>query len=321
MSRSKAKRGRKGRWAAALFLAAASGARADAPPPERSWDLELLGYGFLSSLDLKVKVGDVSADEHLSFGDLFDHLKWALEGSAELRYERALLLVDVIGNQIRFGESEGARTRPFQLTQIGPGGELTAGPADGWLRTTLWIADFKAGLNAVSVPYGKIFSDLSPDDRRSVKLDVFAGLRYWNVRNKLHLSVDPATLTVGNTTVDLGSVSLPSFDLGSVTLPGPLLRGGSRSVEETVDWVDPLISFRVRADLTRTISTFVLADCGGWDLGSASEFTWQGLGGFRWQFSEHVGALAAYRGLQVRRGDAVRKATLYGPMLGLAVRF
>jgi len=305
----------------ALVLALAHPARAADPTPPRSWDLELLGYGFLSAMDLSVSTDAISTDEQIPFSDIFDDLKWALMGAAELRYERALLLVDVLGNQVRAEQSEGARTRPFQLTQVGPGGELTAGPADGWLRTTMWIADFKAGVNAVNAPYTNLFSDLSPEDRRSVKLDVFAGARYWNVHNKLHLDVDPGTLTVGNTTVDLGSVSLPRFDLGDITLPGNLVRGGSRSAEETVEWVDPIIAFRVRADLTDTISTVVLADCGGWNIGSASKFTWQAMGGFRWQFSEHVGALVAYRGLQVKRSDAVSKVTLHGPMIGLSVRF
>jgi len=313
---------------AAAFLMVAVGlsapARADdpaAPPSQRSWDLELFGYGYFSALDIDAQAGDVSVDESVSFGTLWDNLKWALYGGAELRYERAIFLADVMGNQTRFDESEGARTRPFQLTQTGPGGALTAGPADGWFRTTLWIADFKLGLNAVTVPYHRIFDGVAPDDPRRIKLDVFAGLRYWNVKTKLHLDVAPGTLRVGNTTVDLGSVSLPNFDLGDLGLPGALLRGGTRSVEETTDWVDPIVAFRVNASITDTISTFVLADCGGWGIGSASQFTWQGIGGFRWQFHEHVGAVVAYRAIQVRRDGAVDKATLKGPMAGLVVQF
>jgi len=307
---------------APLLLLEARPARADDPAPAaRSWDFELLGYGFLSALDLDVTLGDVTAEQDIPFSDILDDLKWALMGAAELRYERALLIVDVLGNQVRASGDEGARTRPFQLAQLGPGGGLTLGPADGWLRTTMWIADFKAGVNAVDLPYTRIFDGLPPEDRRSVKLDVFAGARYWNVRNKLHLEIAPGSLTVGNTRVDLGSVSLPRVDLGDLTLPGNLLRGGSRSAEQTVDWLDPTLGFRIRADLTRTLATILLADCGGWDIGSASKFTWQGMAGLRWQFSEHVFALGAYRSLQAKRSGAVGKLTLHGPMLGLGVRF
>lgn len=322
MRRRAARRGwRSSSSLALLVLSLSAPVRADDPAPQRSWDLELLGYGFLTAVDLSANVGDISVDETIRFADVFDDLKWALMGGGELRYERALLLVDVIGAQLRTDESVDARTRPFQLTQVGPGGDLTVGPADGWLRTTLWIADFKAGLNAVNLPYTKLFGGLAPEDRRSVKLDVFAGARYWNVRNKVHLDVTPGTLRVGNTTVDLGSVSLPRIDIGDLTVPGRLLRGGSRSNEVTVDWVDPIIAFRVRADLTETISTVLLGDCGGWSIGSAARFTWQGMAGFRWQFSDHFHALVAYRGLQVRRSGDVDKLTLYGPMVGLGVRF
>lgn len=312
-----------------LALALARPARAEEPiappasgaPPVPKWELELFGYGFFSALDLRARMDDVSVDKSVSFGTLWDNLKWALEGGAELRYERAILFVDVIGNQVRFSESEGARTRPFQLTPIGPGGALTAGPADGWFRTTLWIADFMAGLNAVTVPYHRIFAGLAPDDPRRVKLDIFAGARYWNVKNKLSLDVAPGTLRVGSTSIDLGSVDLPQFDLGDLRLPGRLLRGGSRSVEETVDWVDAIMAFRVSASITDTISAYALADCGGWGIGSSSQFTWQGVGGLRWQFSDHLGAVVAYRAIQVRRNDLIEKATLKGPMAGLVLRF
>jgi len=308
--------------ALALALAVSGPAHADDPvaSPARDWDLELFGYGFFSALDMKGQVGDVSVDESVSFGTLWDNLKWAIEGGGELRYRRAILFVDVIGNQIRFGASEGAQTQPVLLPN-GDVGDLTAGPADGWLRSTLWIADFKAGVNAITVPYHELFDGVAAEDPRRVKLDVFAGLRYWNVKNKLHLNVTPGTLQVGSTSVDLGSVTIPGVEVGDLGLPARLLRGGSGSGEETIDWVDPIIAFRVNASITDTLSTFILADCGGWGIGSASQFTWQGVGGFRWQFHEHVGAVVAYRGLQVRRNDALDKATLKGPLAGLVVRF
>ncbi|HVP30297.1 MAG TPA: hypothetical protein VMW35_14170 [Myxococcota bacterium] len=307
---------------AALCLFLPLVAQAGDTTPQRDWDLELMPYAWASSIALKAKINDFSATAREPFfNDVLNDLNWAVMGTTELRYRRALLLVDFLGSQIEQGEHESARTRPFRLTALGPGGALTVGPVDGWLRTTMWTVDVKAGLRSVSLPYSNLFSGIAADDRRRIDLDVFLGARYWNVTDKLHVRVDPATFRVGGTSVSLGGATLSGQRLGDLGLPGALLRGGSRTPQEQVDWVDPLIGFRVRADLLETLSAFVLTDCGGWSIGDASRFTLQGLGGLRWGFSEHWSVLAAYRALRVEGNGSVRKMTLYGPELGLAFRF
>jgi hypothetical protein len=89
---------------------------------------------------------------------------------------------------------------------------------------------------------------------------------------------------------------LPGFVFGDINLPGPLVRGGSRTVEETVEWLDPIVGFRVSGDVTNRIALFALGDIGGWGVGTASELTWQGMIGGSFD-SERWSLTAAYRAL------------------------
>lgn len=290
-------------------------------PAPRDWEFQALAYGFLSSLDGTVGADGVSSDVNVGFLDLLDDVEWAIEGATELRYQRGLLLVDAIGNQLQVGGNAGPVTRPFQLVPGGPGGDLTVGPLDNSVRTTLWILDAKVGLRALSFPVSEILGSEKIDDPRRFDVDLFAGSRYWNVNTKIRLKIEPATLTIGGETIDLGDVDLPPIDLGPITVPGNLIKGGDFNVEETVDWVDGILGTRLRADVSESVSLFVLGDVGGFGIGDSSTLTWQVVGGLNWKFGERWGLVLAYRALAIERSGVVEDVTLYGPMLGLGFRY
>jgi hypothetical protein len=277
-------------------------------------------YAWASALQTDVESRRVETTIDESFFEILGDLGWAVMGGVEGRYERGLVMVDFWGSQIASSVDGNARTRPFELPD-GRAGLLTAGPVDASTRLTEWFVDTKFGVRALSLPMSKLTGSVAQDDDlRRFDFDLLAGFRAWSVTSKIHVGVDPASLTVGGVPVELPGI-LPGFALGDINLPGPLVRGGSRTVEQTVEWLDPIVGFRVSGDVTQRISLFALGDIGGWGVGTASELTWQGMIGGSFDFSEHWSLTAAYRALGVNRGTAIHNTILYGPQFGAVFRF
>lgn len=304
-----------------LACVALSGAANALPPEPKDWEVQLKVYAWATALQTDVKVRDYETTIDLSFIDLLKDLGWGVMGGVEGRYQRGLMLVDFWGTQTATSESSSARSFPFQLPD-GRDGLLTAGPVDASTRLTAWFVDTKFGFRALSMPLSKLGGGAeSPEDPRRFDFDLLAGFRVWTVTSKIHAGVNPASLTVGGAPVQLPGV-LPGFDLGDVRLPGrALVQGGSRTVEDTVDWLDPIVGFRVSADVTDRISLMALGDIGGWSAGTASSLTWQGMLGGSFDLSEHWSLTAAYRALGLNRGTAIRNTILYGPQFGAVFRF
>lgn len=125
-----------------------------------------------------------------------------------------------------------------------------------------------------------------------VPLDAVAGIRY----NRIEADADiDATL--------FGLVD------GSV----------SRSVDK--DWVDPYVGVRVYVPVTDALRLVGYLDAGGFGVGS--DFTWHGLAGLEYAFSETFVASLGYRYMHIDydhdgfRYDMVNQ----GPYAGLGMRF
>ncbi|MCJ7830866.1 MAG: hypothetical protein MUP74_05705 [Desulfobacterales bacterium] len=105
----------------------------------------------------------------------------------------------------------------------------------------------------------------------------------------------------------------------TITGGGPL--GLSRSADVDVDWWDPVIGVRGRAPLTEKLSASGFADIGG--FGAGSKFTWEVFGGLDYAFTDRVSANAGFRYLSIdyESGKADVKMDMYGPVLGMTVRF
>lgn len=307
--------------AACVLACVTGGAAANALPPEpRDWEAQIKLYGWASALQTKVVARGVETTIDESSVDILDNLGWAVMGGVEGGYKRGLVMVDFMGMQVAASGDSNVRAFPFQLTD-GRDGLLTAGPVDASTRLTTWMVDTKFGFRALSLPMSKLTGSAEQDDDlRRFDFDLLAGFRVWSVTTKIHVGVDPASLTVGGAPVQLPGI-LPGFDFGDIELPGPLVRGGSRTVEETVDWLDPIVGFRVRGDLTKCFSLFALGDIGGWGVGTASDLTWQGMLGASFRLSDHWSLTAAYRALGVNRENAIRDTILYGPQFGAVFRF
>jgi len=146
-----------------------------------------------------------------------------------------------------------------------------------------------------------------PTYQRYTALDVLAGARYW------HQDVDIKFALTGS--LDLNGLVL--------TRNRVIARGGD------VDWVDPLVGFRVRQGLAPGQELLLRADVGGFDAGS--KFSWNVLGAYSFDFAVRNGVtysgMLGYRALSVdfEKGSGASKyeydIVQHGPIVGLTLRF
>ena len=125
-----------------------------------------------------------------------------------------------------------------------------------------------------------------------VALDAVGGIRY----NRIEADAD----------IDASLFGLPG---GSV----------SRSIDK--DWVDPYVGVRVYVPVNDALQLVGYLDAGGFGVGS--DFTWQGLAGLEYAFTETFGASLGYRYMHIDydqdgfRYDMVNQ----GPYAGLSMHF
>lgn len=304
-----------------VALACAGSARA-LPPEEKDWEVQAMLYGWLMSIDAEVEAGDVSRDLEVKFKDILEDLGWAVFGNVEARWKRGLVIVDTLGSQVVSDLSGSPRTLPYAGPLGNVAGTLTGGEFDVHTRLTMWALDTKLGFRALSVPMTKLLGKPeNPEDGRRLDVDLLAGTRYWNITNKTGIEIKEPSLTVNGAPAQLPD-RLPELALRhGVRVPGALLFGTDKSVQETVDWVDPIIGGRIGAGITKRWSLFVLGDVGGWSIGNASELTWQAMLGSKIQLTEHLGLQTGYRAVGVDKSGAFESTTLHGPQIGFFVRF
>ncbi len=309
--------------AVCVLACVTGGVAANAVPPEpKDWEGQIKLYGWLTWMQTKVEAGGVETTLDLDLGDVLDDVGWVVMGGVEGRYERGLVMVDFFGAQLADGAKGDAQAFPFELPgPLGRTGELTVGPVKASTRLTTWFIDTKFGFRALSLPIRKLTGSLeSPGDLRRLDFDLLAGFRVWDVTSKIHASIPPASLTVGGSPVQPPGI-LPGRDFGDIKLPGGLINGSSLTVEDNVDWLDPIVGFRLSGDVTRRISLFMLGDIGGWGIGTASNLTWQGMIGGSFDLSERWSLTAGYRALGVNRDAPIQNTILYGPQFGAVFRF
>jgi hypothetical protein len=84
-----------------------------------------------------------------------------------------------------------------------------------------------------------------------------------------------------------------------VSATGPL--NNTLSASRTESWVDPLLGARAEVPLGEKWSASLRGDIGGFGVGA--DFAWQAVAALRWQTSERIGVLFAYRYLDVDYED------------------
>ena len=143
---------------------------------------------------------------------------------------------------------------------------------------------------------------------RYTAIDLIAGARYWQQDLNINLALTGTLDTTG------------------------LAIGGHRAIARSgqVDWVDPLVGFRVREALAPGQELMFRADIGGFNAGSI--FSWNVIATYNFNICIVNGVtysgMLGYRALSVNfdNGDAGLKryefdAVLHGPVMGLTVKF
>jgi hypothetical protein len=190
----------------ALACVAGVGVANALPPEPKDWEGQIKLYGWASALQTKAEARGVETTIDMSFFDLLDDLGWAAMGGVEGRYKRGLVMVDFWGTQVASSVDGNARALPFELPD-GRDGLLTAGPVGASTRLTTWMIDTKFGFRALSLPMSKLTGSAErDDDLRRFDFDLLAGFRVWSVTSKIHVGVEPASLTVGGSPVQLPGI-------------------------------------------------------------------------------------------------------------------
>jgi len=138
-------------------------------------------------------------------------------------------------------------------------------------------------------------------------IDLLAGARYWQQNLSFNLAL---------------TGTLDTTDL-SISGGRAIARSGQ------VDWVDPLIGFRVRQMFAPGQELMFRADVGGFDAGSM--FSWNVIAAYNFNIYVSNGVTYAgmlgYRALSVNydQGTGFKKyefdAVLHGPVMGITVKF
>lgn len=127
------------------------------------------------------------------------------------------------------------------------------------------------------------------------------------------------------------AVAVPVHDSGAARVEA-LAGLRAWSLETTVDfdsfpaasaretWVDPLVGARATFDLAERLEAQILADVGGFGVGS--ELQWQAVGRATWRLDDGFGIAAGYRHLDLRFDDGTGiELTLSGPFVALDIWF
>lgn len=95
----------------------------------------------------------------------------------------------------------------------------------------------------------------------------------------------------------------------------------ARSVDQTTNWVDPIIAARGSVRLNERLSLTGYGDIGGFGVGS--EFTWQAMATLDWRVSDWISASVGYRWIQIDYEASRAKIDLdmSGPIIGASFRF
>jgi hypothetical protein len=133
---------------------------------------------------------------------------------------------------------------------------------------------------------------------KKTKFDLLGGARYTNINPKINLVI---TTT---------SAQFP---------------GGARTVNDTVDWTDPIIGARVVLPFAKKWTFVAYGDVGGFDAnsGTSSDWTTQLLAGADWQINKTFSAKFGYRQLiqDYKKNGFVWDVTMKGPYGAVGIQF
>ncbi|MGD1074758.1 MAG: hypothetical protein ABR903_01565 [Thermodesulfovibrionales bacterium] len=246
-----------------LVVAMPTGAAAEDTAQKDGWQFEANVYLWASSIDVTTPRGN---DISVSFSDLVKNLKFGVAGGVGARYGRWSLMTDAMYMKLKH-DGSGQVTEP-----AGPGGsDITA---NATVDVAAWLVTPTLGYSIV--------------DTDRVRVDIFAGARYFWLKPELDLNITGTVQPRSRQFIDSGTV----WDgIGGIR--------GNVSLDK--NWYIPY---------------YVDMGTGG------STFTWQGWGGIGYKFSK-LDVVAAYRYLYWKFDDnkVVDTLSFSGPAVGMVFRF
>lgn len=224
------------------------------------WQHTAVVYMIGASIDGTAGVGPVESDVDVSFGDILDNLEFG--AMAAYRGEKGpwAVIADLIYMDLETDKNG-----------LGPFGNTRA-----------------------TVQLDQLIMELDGSYAINDQLDVYAGLRYWDV--------DSTVTVVGG---------------------GPL--GETLDGKLGEDWVDPLVGVRYVWPLGEQWTLVWRGDIGGFGVGS--DFSWHTTAYFAWHLNEHANVLIGYRHLDVDYDDGsgadrfLMDVSEGGPTVGFAWKF
>ncbi len=258
--------------------------------PPGGWEFQVTPYGWFTGINGTITARGRSVSTSASFVDLVNNSDELIPFMGYLEASKDRFSIFGDFFYSKLGFSA------EKSTQVNPiaGLEISA-RAKAALTTTLTIAQAALAYDVIK--------------QQGTSVAFYGGLRYWDVTAEIDFTA--------NASVDLSNLGLK--------------RKGSIAVARSgdVNWVDPVIGMRLRQEITPRDEISLLADIGGFGVGS--QFSWQVFGGYThtWDIGRNTQLALAlgYRILSVDyeegSGTDARALdlTLHGPLAGLSLRF
>ncbi|MEP4079687.1 hypothetical protein [Haloferula sp.] len=219
------------------------------------WELTLGLYFWAAGLDGDIGAAGSVAAVDIPFSDILDSLDMTVMGMVEARKGRWI----------------------FQLEGLYIRNSVKGLADNGTVNTTAKLTA-KTTRIAPVVGYRLIENDCT-------KLDLVAGITYYNISNKIQ-TYGPAAV---------------------------------RGVKANDDWIDPVIGLRLNQRLSERWSLQVRGDVGG--FGVKSDFLWQALGLVGYNFTDSTVGYVGYRHAAVdyQNGGFIYDVATSGPIMGVAI--
>lgn len=225
---------------------------------DSGWKISVAPYLWLSGLDGKVGIfGLPPVKVNLNFSDVLKNLDFGFMGIAEVRKGRFGAMSDLIYAKLSAGKNVSAG--------LGPGSSAALSA-----ETLYWTA----------------MGEYRLLDQERMSVDALAGLRLYDVHNKLKFS-------------------------------GPLAASGS----DGDTWVDPMIGAKTRVNLNSNLYLMAWGMVGG--FGAASDLAWDVFGGVGYSFNKTASMVAGYRALGVdyKHKGFIFDVVQHGPTIGAVFNF
>lgn len=261
--------------------------------PANPWTLSVMPYGWVPYLDGDVTIKGRTVSIDVTPIEVLEHL----DAAPWMSYIEARRGPLAFYNDIFYAKLgvDANRARSIDGLNLN---------ATANLKVELAIIEAGAAYEIAKWRSGGGIKDNVP--QRFTALDLIVGARYWHQDMAI-------------------SLALAAFDTTGLDLSASraVARGGS------VDWVDPLVGFRIRHQLSPGRELVFRADVGGFDVGS--QFSWNLMGAYSWDFAVQNGVtysgLLGYRALSVdyTKGSGLSTyeydVVMHGPIVGLMAKF